>query len=228
MAKFMYRVQYSQDGVAGSVKEGFVNREAYIRGLIESMGGTVESVYWGLRRRRRTRRLRRRCLGGDRGFARGLDGRCRRISTVGLLTAERWTPEWLPSPTTEPRASSSADPLVADRRRRETGRAPKTGGTMDDADTGSGAGDAGFLGRVQSLLDSVTEGARALKEAGEQKVADRRDQRERDTLLRELGELYYEALSAGEEQPARETRDRLMADLDEIERRSRSGSDAEE
>ena len=46
MAKFMYRVQYGREGLVGTVDEGFESREAYVRGLIESMGGTVEAVYW--------------------------------------------------------------------------------------------------------------------------------------------------------------------------------------
>ena len=46
MAKFMYRVHYSQEGIAGTVSEGFADREAYIRGLLEGMGATVESMNW--------------------------------------------------------------------------------------------------------------------------------------------------------------------------------------
>ena len=97
----------------------------------------------------------------------------------------------------------------------------------DASATDSGSSDSGALEKLQSMLVSMTEGARAVKDAGQQKVADRRDQRERDALLRELGELYYEAHSAGRDHPPTVARNRLIAQLDELERRSRSGPDAE-
>jgi uncharacterized protein with GYD domain len=46
MAKFMYKVRYSREGVIGTVKEGFVKREGYIRELTSNMGVTLDAVYW--------------------------------------------------------------------------------------------------------------------------------------------------------------------------------------
>ena len=46
MAKFMYKVRYSREGVFGTVKEGFVKREGYIREMTSNMGLKLESVYW--------------------------------------------------------------------------------------------------------------------------------------------------------------------------------------
>ena len=46
MAKFLFRAQYSPQGVQGVVKEGFANREEYIRGLVESVGGRTEAWYY--------------------------------------------------------------------------------------------------------------------------------------------------------------------------------------
>ena len=46
MAKFLFRAQYSPQGLQGAVKEGFGNREDYIRGLIETVGGTTEAWYF--------------------------------------------------------------------------------------------------------------------------------------------------------------------------------------
>lgn len=46
MAKFLIRAQYSPEGLQGAVKEGFVSREEYSRGLIESVGGKTEAWYF--------------------------------------------------------------------------------------------------------------------------------------------------------------------------------------
>ena len=46
MAKFLFRAQYSPQGFQGMVKEGFVGREDYLRGLIESVGGKTEVFYF--------------------------------------------------------------------------------------------------------------------------------------------------------------------------------------
>ena len=46
MAKFFVRAKYSPAGIQGAVREGFAAREAYIRSLIESLGGRVESWYY--------------------------------------------------------------------------------------------------------------------------------------------------------------------------------------
>jgi uncharacterized protein with GYD domain len=46
MAKFLIRARYTASGTQGAVKEGFANREAYIRSLIESVGGKTEAWYF--------------------------------------------------------------------------------------------------------------------------------------------------------------------------------------
>ncbi|WP_158843535.1 GYD domain-containing protein [Saccharothrix deserti] len=46
MAKFLIHAKYTQAGFQGVVKEGFVAREAYIRSLVESIGGKVEAFYF--------------------------------------------------------------------------------------------------------------------------------------------------------------------------------------
>lgn len=46
MPKFMLRAQYTVGGLEGAVREGFASREEYIRDLAESLGVTVEALYW--------------------------------------------------------------------------------------------------------------------------------------------------------------------------------------
>ena len=46
MAKYMGLLRYSQSGLQGTIKEGFRNREGYVRQLVESIGGKVEALYW--------------------------------------------------------------------------------------------------------------------------------------------------------------------------------------
>ena len=46
MPKFMLRAQYTVGGLGGAVREGFESREEYIRELAESLGVTVEALYW--------------------------------------------------------------------------------------------------------------------------------------------------------------------------------------
>ncbi|MCP2242321.1 GYD domain-containing protein [Lentzea aerocolonigenes] len=46
MAKFLIHGRYTQAGYQGLVKEGFGAREAYIRTLMESVGGKVEAFYF--------------------------------------------------------------------------------------------------------------------------------------------------------------------------------------
>lgn len=48
MPKFMYKVSYSQEGLKGTLQEGFVKREAYLKELSGSLGTTIEAVYWAL------------------------------------------------------------------------------------------------------------------------------------------------------------------------------------
>ena len=42
----MLRAQYTVGGLEGAVREGFESREEYIRELAESLGVTVEALYW--------------------------------------------------------------------------------------------------------------------------------------------------------------------------------------
>ena len=44
MPKFLYRVQYSREGLAGTVKEGFANREAQLREAFTPLGITLEAL----------------------------------------------------------------------------------------------------------------------------------------------------------------------------------------
>ena len=48
MAKYMYKVSYSAEGLAGTMKEGFAAREKYLKELGASMGVTFEAIYWAL------------------------------------------------------------------------------------------------------------------------------------------------------------------------------------
>lgn len=48
MAKYMFKVAYSTDGLSGVVKEGFAEREKYLKELGASMGVTFEAIYWAL------------------------------------------------------------------------------------------------------------------------------------------------------------------------------------
>jgi uncharacterized protein with GYD domain len=45
MAKYLIKVRHTATGLQGAVKEGFAAREAYMRQLIESQGGKVETWY---------------------------------------------------------------------------------------------------------------------------------------------------------------------------------------
>lgn len=46
MPKFMITAEYTAAGLQGTIDEGFAAREAYIRSLVEGLGGTVEIFYW--------------------------------------------------------------------------------------------------------------------------------------------------------------------------------------
>ena len=46
MAKYLYGLQYTKAGLDGTVKEGFVSREAFFRKTVEGLGGTTEVAYW--------------------------------------------------------------------------------------------------------------------------------------------------------------------------------------
>jgi uncharacterized protein with GYD domain len=46
MAKFLYRLRYTQTGLEGTIKEGFAKREAFFRERVASLGGKTEAAYW--------------------------------------------------------------------------------------------------------------------------------------------------------------------------------------
>jgi len=46
MPKYMFRASYTAAGAAGVLKEGGSARADAVRKLVESVGGTVESMYW--------------------------------------------------------------------------------------------------------------------------------------------------------------------------------------
>lgn len=46
MPKYMFRASYTATGAAGVLKEGGSARQAAVTKLVESVGGTVESMYW--------------------------------------------------------------------------------------------------------------------------------------------------------------------------------------
>lgn len=46
MPKYMFHGGYTATGAAGLLKEGGSGREAAVKQLVESMGGTLESIYW--------------------------------------------------------------------------------------------------------------------------------------------------------------------------------------
>ncbi len=46
MPKYLFRASYSAAGAAGVLKEGGTARVKVVTALVESAGGTVESVYW--------------------------------------------------------------------------------------------------------------------------------------------------------------------------------------
>ena len=101
---------------------------------------------------------------------------------------------------------------------------------MNNTDTSSSQGGTGLQERIRSAFEAISGRSKAAADAGKQKVADRRDARKRSELLRELGELYYDALSLGRDGPSPALRDRVIADLDALDplERSRPGDDAGE
>src|SRR5450756_1061264 len=46
MGKYLYTLQYTSAGLGGTVKEGFVSREAFFRKTVEGLGGKTEAAYW--------------------------------------------------------------------------------------------------------------------------------------------------------------------------------------
>lgn len=47
MPKYLFRASYTASGAAGLLKEGGTKRTEAIRKLVGSVGGSVESMYWG-------------------------------------------------------------------------------------------------------------------------------------------------------------------------------------
>ena len=46
MPKFLFTASYTKDGIAGILREGGSSREKAIQTLVDSVGGTVETMYW--------------------------------------------------------------------------------------------------------------------------------------------------------------------------------------
>ena len=46
MAKFLFRTRYTQDGVAGLIREGGTGRREALRQTVEGLGGTLEGFYY--------------------------------------------------------------------------------------------------------------------------------------------------------------------------------------
>ena len=46
MAKYLYRTSYTQDGVAGLIREGGTGRRDALRHTVEGLGGTLEGFYY--------------------------------------------------------------------------------------------------------------------------------------------------------------------------------------
>ncbi len=46
MPKYLFRASYAASGAAGVLKEGGTARQGAVTALVESLGGTVESMYW--------------------------------------------------------------------------------------------------------------------------------------------------------------------------------------
>jgi hypothetical protein len=69
---------------------------------------------------------------------------------------------------------------------------------------------------TRSVLDTVSARGGSMAEAGKKKAADLRRARQRDSLLRELGQLYYDAIREGRDGVIAESRDKVIADLDAL------------
>jgi uncharacterized protein with GYD domain len=46
MAKFLFKASYTTDGIAGVIREGGSGRAKAIDALADSVGGSIESIYW--------------------------------------------------------------------------------------------------------------------------------------------------------------------------------------
>ena len=48
MAKYLWKVNYTQDGAKGLMKDGGTARVTMLKGLLADMGGSLESFYFGV------------------------------------------------------------------------------------------------------------------------------------------------------------------------------------
>jgi uncharacterized protein with GYD domain len=48
MARYLWKVSYTNDGAKGLLAEGGSSRVSTVKGLVESMGGNLESFYFAL------------------------------------------------------------------------------------------------------------------------------------------------------------------------------------
>jgi uncharacterized protein with GYD domain len=46
MAKYMYRVSYTQSGIQGVMKEGGTSRKDFVEKMAAQLGGSIESFYF--------------------------------------------------------------------------------------------------------------------------------------------------------------------------------------
>ena len=46
MPKYLFQSSYTTEGVKGLLKEGGSSRVAYLKSLVESLGGKIEAFYW--------------------------------------------------------------------------------------------------------------------------------------------------------------------------------------
>ncbi len=48
MSKYMFHGSYTAEGATGLLKDGGSGREKAVKALVESVGGTLDSIYWAL------------------------------------------------------------------------------------------------------------------------------------------------------------------------------------
>ena len=46
MPKYLFKASYTKEGIAGLLREGGSSRTKAIEAVADSVGGTVESIYW--------------------------------------------------------------------------------------------------------------------------------------------------------------------------------------
>ena len=80
-----------------------------------------------------------------------------------------------------------------------------------------------ILDRARSLSASLVERVTAAKDSGAQMITDRRGDRRRDALLRELGALHF-AVAGGEDLDLPEV-ERIVAELAELDAAASSEGD---